>query len=662
MKKTILSLLLILFLIPSFSQERINVIPAVQEWDSAGEVVKYNAIFLNWDKEAPEKEQLFLNRFEQELKDLNVNVVEKNAKNSLFVNIDLNYKAIGEHKNAYRIDLGRETKVEASSYKALVNASRTLLQLFSQEKYKQSFPKGLITDYPKYGKRMLLLDVARKFFTFDELKDFIKIMAWAKMNELHLHLSDNSWGGYSAYRLESEIYPELTAKDGHYTWEQIRELQDFAHSYGIVITPEIDSPGHSLAFTNVRPDLKSKWLTANYLDITNPDTYTFMEEILEEVIPHFDAPDFHLGTDEYRINRIKDDSLKYHIGNTFRKYINYFNAIVKKNGKQTRIWSGFEHMPGKTKIDKDIVIDMWETSDAQDKSKRGYQFINSTHFYTYFVPGAPYYGVDNRFIYEEWTPEIFSDKTEQNLLTNSPGLLGSKMHIWNDFGPTGYSTSEITRLSMSSILIFSEKMWGSQSQLSFEDYKKDAAKLNRIPMTNLLDRNFTKRKVIYAHKEDIHLEKEKSISLNTGIENVEYPWTLEMTVEKIKEGTKEDVLFTSELASIYSDLEYEFKSKKDTISKRGIAIVRANQTAGDSPLTSHRPQVIVFDYQIPLKRLVKIKLIGEQGKTSLYVDGQFVGSENIQMLCPVSTIGNTKGKTFCGKIKNVSIVQNSVDE
>ena len=71
-----------------------------------------------------------------------------------------------------------------------------------------------------------MIDVARKFFTVDELKDFIRAMAWVKMNELHLHLSDNSWGGYSAYRLESEKYPELTAKDGHYSWEEIRNLQD----------------------------------------------------------------------------------------------------------------------------------------------------------------------------------------------------------------------------------------------------------------------------------------------------------------------------------------------------------------------------------------------------------------------------------------------------
>ncbi|WP_423820486.1 family 20 glycosylhydrolase [Salinimicrobium sp. TIG7-5_MAKvit] len=53
------------------------------------------------------------------------------------------------------------------------------------------------------------------------MEKFIRIMAWVKMNEVHLHLSDNSWECYSTYRLKSEKYPELTAKDNYYSWEDI---------------------------------------------------------------------------------------------------------------------------------------------------------------------------------------------------------------------------------------------------------------------------------------------------------------------------------------------------------------------------------------------------------------------------------------------------------
>lgn len=660
MNKTLLITFLIFIQLPIFAQQELNVVPTVQKWKYLDEEVKFSSITVNWSEETSARDLFFLERFKKELESVHVQSNTAHNDKSLAIFFDTAYKPFSDDKDAYKIFLEQEITVNVSSYKALVYASRTLLQLFSQKQYVSTIPKGIIEDFPAYEKRMLLIDVARKFFTVEELKDFIKIMAWVKLNELHLHLSDNSWGGYSAYRLESEHYPELTAKDGHYSWKEIRELQDFALSYGITITPEIDSPGHSLAFTNVRPDLKSKWLTPNYLDITNPDVYSFMEQILEEVIPHFDAPDFHLGTDEYRINSIKDDSLRTYIGDTFRKYINHFNGVVKKNNKVTRIWSGFEHMPGDTKIDKDIVIDMWETSDAQDKSDRGYQFINSTHFYTYIVPGAPYYGVDNKFVYDKWTPEIFSDKTTQNLSKRSPGLLGSKLHIWNDFGPTGFSISEIARLSTPSILVFAEKMWGTKSQLPFEAYESQLKGLMNIPMIRILDRDFTERKEVYSLEENIHLHEKQSISIDKSFKNIEYPWTLELTVQKTKEGSKEDVLFSSDLATIYADLEFEFKKKKGTSVKRGLAIVRANQTTGTKPLNSHRPQVIVFDYQIPINQTAKIKLIGEQGKTSLYVNDQFIGSENIQMLCPTDYIGTSKGKVFYGKIKNIRIIQEQV--
>lgn len=354
------------------------------------------------------------------MKSINVQVRKQSNGNTLDLYFDATYADINQHEDAYKIDFSKKTMVQASSYNGLLYASRTILQIFLQKNTRGKLNVGEIIDYPSYKKRMLMIDVARKFFTMDQIKDFVKSMAWVKMNELHLHLSDNSWGGYSAYRLESQVYPKLTAQDGHYSWKEIDELQDFARIYGITIVPEIDSPGHSLAFTNIRPDLKSAWLTPNYLDITNEATYPFMENLLDEVIPHFDAADFHLGTDEYRIHSLKDDSLKNHIGETFRKYINHFNQVVRNHNKTARIWSGFEHMPGKTEIGKNIVIDMWETSDAKDKSAKGYQMINSSHYYTYIVPGAPYYGVNNQFIYEQWAPEIFSDKKEQNLEIGSP--------------------------------------------------------------------------------------------------------------------------------------------------------------------------------------------------------------------------------------------------
>lgn len=594
-----------------------------------------------------------VNLFKQELDSLNLS-----AKKSGMIPIFFEKKLISkENPNTYKILLDTTIKLQANTYKGWLYGTRTLLQIFVFGKNK--FKKAEIVDAPKYEKRMLLLDVARKFFTFEEIKDFIRAMAWVKMNELHLHLSDNSWGGYSAYRLPSKLYPNLTAKDGHYSWEEIKKLQDFAKIYGIAIIPEIDSPGHAKAFTNIRPDLKSPWLSENYLDISNEKTYAFMEEILGEVIPHFEAEDFHLGTDEYRLHSIKDTVLKNKLGENFRTYINYFNKILKKHGKKTRIWSGYEKMPGNTKIDKDIIIDMWETSDAKNKAKQGYYFINASHFYTYIVPGAPYYGVDEKFVYEKWTPEIFSDKKTENLEYGTKNLLGSKMHIWNDFGPSGYTNSEIARLSIPSMFVFAEKMWGQHTQKeAFQKFKKKAKKLLKIPMTHILKREFKAEKIIFNLKKIIktknHFMDLKKLKTDS-IKNVEYPWSLEITLTKKSNNEENEVLLSSNLATIYSHLSYDFKTEKDTLQKSGIAIIRANQTLHETPIKSHKPQVIVFDYALEKNRKTNIQIVGEKGKTSIFVNGNYMGTKNIQMLCPMEYLGSKKEKSFHGKIEFLKV-------
>jgi len=664
MKKIILSLIFPLMTTFSFSQQTITTIPVVQQWTASGPDITFQSLNIQYSGSLNDEQRLLFKRFKKELDEIGIKLVPEPTSSSLNLLFTTEYSEIAGKTDAYEIKIHKQSLITSSSYKGLLYSTRTLLQLFSQEKYAHALPGGLIRDYPEYEKRMLLLDVARKFFTIREIKDFIVSMAWVKMNELHLHLSDNSWGGYSAYRLESAIYPQLTAQDGHYSWEEIAELQNFARSLGISIIPEIDSPGHSRAFTRIRPDLASPFLGEKYLDITNAETYPFMESILAEVIPHFYSSDFHLGTDEYRINRIKDDSLKYQIGNSFRKYINHFNEIVRKLGKRTRIWSGFERMPGETTIARNIIIDMWETSDARDKSVKGYDIINSSHFYTYIVPGAPYYGVDDKFTYEQWTPEIFSNKAEQNLSPGSPGLLGSKMHIWNDFGPTGYSISEIARSSIPSMIIFSQKMWGSVSTASYADFCKTRHSLLKIPCTRLLSRNFSSKQVLYSLNESLKLQNHKPLPLQCTKRNAEYPWKVDFTLKRTSESEGKAVLLSSSLAVIYSDLEHTFKRRKNKQkfeeTKRGFAIVRANQTAGPIPLESHKPDILIFNYQLPLDKTVHITLMGEKNKTSLYIEGSLIDTQNTQMICPVEYLGSAIENVFPGIISQVHIQEQTL--
>ncbi|MCU0780052.1 MAG: family 20 glycosylhydrolase [Akkermansiaceae bacterium] len=272
----------------------------------------------------------------------------------------------------YFIGIGKDAVVvKAATPVGVFYGTRTLLQLLARDPGKPTLPCGEIRDAPQYRHRMLMLDVARKPFPLPVLKDYLRLMAWYKMNELHLHLSDEAFGGlYTGFRVQCDTFPGLASKDLHYTKAELRELQDFARDLGITITPEIDMPGHARCFTDYWPELCLKD-HPNYLDVTNPQTIRRMKALLDEMIPVFDAPDFHIGTDEYRVNGTREEKERLH--EAFRQFINTMNAHIRSRGKNTRIWSGFEHMLGATQIDPTVIIDMWETDDARGQIARGHK-------------------------------------------------------------------------------------------------------------------------------------------------------------------------------------------------------------------------------------------------------------------------------------------------
>jgi len=550
---------------------------------------------------------------------------------------------------AYQIQITQEhVTITAPHGSGLFYGTRTLLQLLKQSSHLSC---GVIEDAPRYPVRSVLVDVGRKFMPVEDLKDWIRIMGWMKINELHFHLNDSAGGRYPGYRLESKKFPGLASKDGYYTFKQIRELQDFAKLRGVVIVPEIDTPGHSLAFTTYRPDLANTDLNhpssgLGYLDINNPEAYRFMEAVWDEVCPLFDSPVVHIGTDEYRLNLISSAKKREQLGEKFRQYINHFNTyITKKHGKTVRTWSGYEHMPGTTVPDTSIIIDMWETSDAKNKVNAGYRVVNSSHLYTYIVPGAPYYGVNNRFIYEKWTPMQFSGKPAGMLSPEDPGLMGAKLHVWNDRGPSGYTWNEITRLTIPSMATMGEKMWGGEGAENYDSFLQYATEItSNIPKVRLTQRKAaTKSNLVWALKKPMVVIPNSATELSLPAENLEWPWTLNLSLTRHNDVKGDEILLSSKLATLYLDLTHvkHDKKKKMDVTRRGVAIVRANQAYGRDPITSNSPDVLVFNYQIPLHQKVTLTLVGERRRTSLYVDGKLVDSIGKQMVCPLSRIGDT---------------------
>lgn len=671
MGKNVMLLLFLLFFLQLNAQKAsqpLQIVPAVQSWKpQQGEfILKETArICVSVNDYSKISEQL--NLFRSDLKTLFTGamliVTDKPKRGDLvFKILDLRQKS----PEAYKISIGEKVVVEANDYHGIFYATQTLLQMFILNKTEKSLSKGVIEDYPKYKVRSMMLDVGRKYFPLEVLKQYIRSMAYLKYSQLHLHFNDDSGDEYFAFRIESKAFPELTAKDGFYTQKEIRDLQNYASQLGITIIPEFDSPGHSHCFTNLNPTLQHPVLGSNYLDITNPETYKLMEKIFDEFIPLFQAEDIHIGTDEYRLRKIKDKNEAQILGEKFREYINRFNSYVRSKGKKTRIWSGYEYMPGTTEPDTSIVIDMWETSDAKAKSLAGYKMINSSHFWTYIVPAAPYYGVNNTFIYEKWSPALFNDeKPENNLSEDDPHLLGGKFHVWLDFGPSGYTMNEIARLVMPSLWAFSEKLWGTKGSANYADFVKRYQTIQSIPGVNFTERRILSDEngIVYSSKDAVFVlnSQNEFINLPFGATdknvNLEYPWTLDLEVCRT-DTLKRATILSSESAEIFANDVFKTKSTKtkaDTI-LTGFAFDRAmHYTKIPVSATNSSHYRNVFNYSLPLNKFVKITLVGDEEKTTLYVNGIKQGSFGVQMLCPLNAIGSSRGESFTGTVKNIRI-------
>jgi hexosaminidase len=538
--------------------------------------------------------------------------------------------------------------------------TRTLLQLLLAG---DALPAGILRDAPTYPTRGLLLDVGRKFFPYEDLLDVVRVMGHFKLNTLHLHLNDNTFGAYAlgGFRVESRRFPGLASKDGFYTWAQLRALQDFARARGITVLPEFDTPGHSRALTALRPDLAHPRLGANYLDITNPESLAFVKAILDELVPLFDSKDIHIGTDEYRLRAIKDPAERERLGELFRRYINELNRHLRTRHHRTAwIWSGYELMPGATEPDRDIVIDMWETADAAAKSKAGYRFVNSSHHFTYIVPGAPYYGVDDKAVYEAWTPLRFSDEPGGRLEPGAPGLLGGKLHIWNDLGPGGFTPREILALALPSLQAFSEKLWGTKGSPDFAAFRARGEAHGKIPGVRLLQRPaLGAAGVVFEHAGPTHLTPNTMIPIPAGrrAENLEHPWTATFELTRARDAEGDEVLLGSPLATFFLDFTREEKDPKTgaVTKRRGVACVRATHTPGPEPHLGELADAIVFDHAVPLGQRTTLTFVGERGRTSLYADGVLVGTKPVQMVLPLVRLGDPRSRGFQGVLHRVGL-------
>lgn len=516
-------------------------------------------------------------------------------------------KKLGEE--GYAIKITDRVTISAPTPTGLYWSTRTLLQLAEQNQ-ERSLPQGTIRDYPDYPLRGFMIDCGRKFIPMAYLQDLVKIMAYYKMNTLQVHLNDNgfkqyfehNWDKtYAAFRLESETYPGLTARDGSYSKKEFIDFQKQAASNFVEIIPEIDVPAHSLALTHYKPEIGSKEYGMDHLDLFKPETYEFVDALFKEYLegdnPVFVGKRVHIGTDEYS-NAKKD------VVEKFRAFTDHYIRFVEGFGKQAVVWGALSHAKGDTPVkSENVVMNAWYNgyADPATMIKDGYQLISIPDGLVYIVPVAGYYHdyLNEPYLYKEWTPAhigkaVFDEK--------HPSILGGMFAIWNDHAGNGISVKDIHHRIFSPLQTLSVKMWtGAQTGIPYETFNEKRALLSEAPGVNQLARIGKKPELVYERST-------VAPGSTSDYPEIGYNYTVsfDITGAKESEGTE---LFRSPNAVFYLS---------DPI--RGMM-----GFARDGYLNT-------FPYKVNPGEKATIQIEGDNCSTTLRVNGKVVDEMNTQKL------------------------------
>ena len=367
-------------------------------------------------------------RFKEAL-DLNIGrhslVTETGKKNGLIFLLD---KEMEDESYSLR-STRNAVEIKASGLRGFCFAIETLKQLMPREIYGQALKKGVewkipcvtIEDAPRFKYRGLHLDVARHFYTVDEVKHYLDMMAFHKMNQFHWHLTDDQ-----GWRIEIKKYPLLTEigskrrgtmvrKDwnscdnipygGFYTQEEIKEVIRYAAERGIDIIPEIDLPGHMQAVLTAYPELgctggpyevRTTWgIADDVLCIGKDKSMTFLEDVLSEITALFPGKYIHIGGDECPKERwatcpdcqakIKalglTDKESHSKEEALQNYVtDHITKFLASKGKSTIGWD--EVLEGE--LESDVIVMSWRGVNGGLKATElGHDAIMSpnSHFY-----------------------------------------------------------------------------------------------------------------------------------------------------------------------------------------------------------------------------------------------------------------------------------------
>jgi len=352
-----------------------------------------------------------------------------------------------------------------------------------------SLPAVSIRDTPRFIWRGAMLDVARHFFSVENVKCYIDLIAHYKMNRLHLHLTDDQ-----GWRIEIKSWPKLTeigAKTqvgggggGYYTQEQYKEIVDYARSRYVMIVPEIDTPGHTNAALASYAELNSSeeapalyegmQVGFSTLWINSEITYKFLDDVFSELAALTPTPYIHIGGDEAQSTPEED----------YKKFIKRIQEIIISHGKRTVGWGEI----GEAEILPGTIAQHWVGAGYQGAKQQGAKIILSPANKTYLdmkYDAASPLGLDWAGLISikdsyDWEPGSYMTELDE------ADILGIEAPLWSE---TLLTIKDIEYMAFPRIIGLAELAWSPKGQ-RWEEYKQRLAAHG--PRMEAMDINFFK--------------------------------------------------------------------------------------------------------------------------------------------------------------------------
>ena len=458
----------------------------------------------------------FLAEYINQLTHLKLNVTTSKQKNVAAIVLAIDPKINGEE--AYSLTVSNKGikiagKTAAGVFYGIQTLRKSLPVLDNAEAI--TLPATVISDAPRFGYRGMMLDCGRHFWPVPFVKKFIDILALHNMNVFHWHLNEDQ-----GWRIEIKKYPKLTEigskrsctvlghnsdiddgtpYEGFYTQDEAREIVRYAAERNITVIPEIDMPGHTVAALASYPELGCTggpysvgygWgIYKDVLCLGNEKVYTFLQNIIDELIDIFPAKYIHIGGDESptvrwencpkcqalaKANNVDAKHLQGVFTNRMEKYIN-------SKGRSIIGWDEI----AQGNINKSATIMSWRGVEPGSKAtEAGHDVIMSPTTYCYF----DYYQSENKDkepmciggylpvskVYEfDAAPESLSETAKKH-------ILGVQANLWTEYVST---TNMVEYMILPRMAALSEVQWTPVARKNFDEFVK-----RETHMTNIYDR------------------------------------------------------------------------------------------------------------------------------------------------------------------------------